>query len=74
MKWVKIYQIWYIEGDFWGVFGCGVYILEHKMGMWGYSWRALTGSLRLVSRQKVAEEPKYSAKMAHLTVFSPVFA
>ena len=36
MKWVKIYHIWYIEGDFWGVLAVKVYMLWCEMGMEGY--------------------------------------
>nr|DAJ38964.1 MAG TPA: hypothetical protein [Bacteriophage sp.] len=48
VKWVKIYQIWYIGGGFWGIFGVKVYILEHKWGCEVVFTRVVGGSHSVV--------------------------
>ena len=80
MKWVKIYQIWYIEGDFWGVFvyilrmlcGCGA-ILMLNIGVLSKANIAINGQLCVVNSPKLCENTRNSGKMAHYGVFSLYF-
>lgn len=58
-----------------------VYILEHKMGVEGSFVAGFSMEHMVCASPKVAETPKYSAKMArdilisyHYALFSPVFA
>ena len=74
MKWVKIYHIWYIKGVFWGVLAVKVYMLWCEMSVEGSLAAGFSIEYMVCASPKVSKYAQYSAKMAHLTVFSPVFA
>lgn len=58
-----------------GVFcGCKVYMLWCEMGVEGSLAAGFSMEYTVCASPKVSKYAQYSAKMAHLTVFSPVFA
>ena len=70
---MKIYQIWYIEGDFWGILGCKVYILHNDSGVLGRLLMWLTSKTIVGGSPKVAETPRNSGKMAYFALVLPIF-
>ena len=71
---MKIYHIWYIEGDFWGVLGCEVCILEREMGVEDCFATCFGTGYTVCASPKVGKIPQYGAKMAHFALFLPIFA